>query len=236
MRIKKLANETTSFFLTFCFLMIFIAVNAITTLRFSNRLEPVYQVEGSESVIYFTFNVLWEKEHLHHILEILDKNDIQAIFYITGEWLKRNPLEARTIIQKGHELGNYTYSSARLLLMPENEIVDEIKSFNKLSRELLGFQPLFFRPPYGEYNSRIIRIAKEQDCITLLWSINMLMLSDVEKEFMFGRLEERLHDGAVLLFHTAYPVTVEILPDVIEFVEWKGYSIGSPEEILEKVK
>ena len=191
-------------------------------------------MEGSGAVVFFTFNVLWEKEHLQDILDILDKNDIRAVFFITGEWLKRNPHGAKAMLEKGHELGNYTYSRAKLLTMPETEVEEEIKSFNVLSRELLGFQPLLFRPPYGEYNSRIIRLAGEQDCITLLWSINLFMLSDLEKEYNLSRLEERLHDGAVLLFHTAYPAVAETLPDIIEFIKWKGYSIGSPEKILEK--
>ncbi len=68
--------------------------------------------------------------------------------------------------------------------------------------------------------------------MTLLWSINLFTLSDTEKEYTLGRLEERLHNGAVLLFHTAYPGTVEKLPDIIEFIKWKGYAIGSPEEVL----
>lgn len=227
------ANEKTSFFLTLCILFTVVAVNAITTLKDPSRLEPVYQVEGSEAVVFFTFNVLWEKEHLYYILDILDEYDIRAVFFITGEWLERNPLEAKTIIENGHELGNNTYSGARLLTMPEEEIVGEIKKFNSLSRELLGFYPLFFRPPYGEYNTRIIRIAAEQDCVTLLWSINVLMLSNIEKELIMSRLEERFHNGAILLFHTAHPVTAEILPDIIKFIKWKGYSIGAPEEILE---
>jgi peptidoglycan/xylan/chitin deacetylase (PgdA/CDA1 family) len=211
-----------------------IAVNSITTLKPLNNPEPVFQVEGSGAVVFFTFNVLWEKEHLQDILDILDENDIHAVFFITGEWLKRNPHEAKAMLEKGHELGNYTYSRAKLLTMPEEAAADEIKSFNALSREVLGFHPLLFRPPYGEYNARIIRLAEEQDCITLLWSINLFMLSDTEKEYTLGRLEERLHDGAVLLFHTAYPGTIEKLPDIIEFIKWKGYSIGSPEQILDR--
>lgn len=191
-------------------------------------------MEGSGAVVFFTFNVLWEKEHLPVILDILDENDIRAVFFITGEWLKRNPHEAKAILEKGHELGNYTYSRAKLLTMPEEKVAEEIKSFNTLSRELLGFHPLLFRPPYGEYNTRIIRIAGEQDCITLLWSINLGMLSDTEKEYTFSRLEERLHDGAVLLFHTAYPGIAETLPDIIEFIKWKGYAIGPPENVLDK--
>jgi peptidoglycan-N-acetylglucosamine deacetylase len=197
--------------------------------------EPVYHLEGTGPVVFFTFNILWEKEHLPAILEILEEHEIKAVFFVTGEWLKKYPVEAQKITEYGHELGNRTYSQSRLLLIQEEKIVNEIESFNKLSQELLGYYPQFFRPPYGEYNTRIVRIAMEEDCITLLWSINVLMLSTFEDESIISRFEERLHDGAILLFHTVSPKIENILPEIIAFIKWKGYSIGPPELILEQV-
>ena len=187
-------------------------------------------------MVFFTFNVLWEKEHLEEILEILDRFEVKAVFFLEGEWLKRNQQEAQNIIDRGHEIGNNTYSKSRLILLDEEEIEDEIKKFNKLCREVLDYQPSFFRPPYGEYNARIVRIAGKERCITVLWSINSLMLSDLESDLIIGRIEERLHDGAIILFHTSSPKIQNTLPGIIEFLHWKGYTIGSPDLLLEQTE
>ncbi|MDO9536380.1 MAG: polysaccharide deacetylase family protein [Bacillota bacterium] len=228
--------EKTSFFLSFCFLITVVTANFLSAPGSSYQRQPVYFIEDSHSVVFFTFNVLWEKEHLGEILEILDKYEVMAVFFLAGEWLKKYPQEAQSIIEHGHEIGNNTYSRSRLILLEEEKIEKEIIKFNTLSRELLGYHPSFFRPPYGEYNARIVRIAGKEDCITVLWSINSLMLSGMESELIIGRMEEQFHDGAVILFHTSSPNILNTLPEIIEILHWKGYTIGSPDLLLEQAE
>lgn len=192
----------------------------------------MFQVEKAQRTVFFTFNILWEEEPIEDILQILETNEIKALFFTTGEWIKRCSDDALRIILSGHYLGNHSYSHRKLLHLPEDDIVSEIQGFNQVCMEHLNYQPSFFRPPYGEYNARIISLAREYGCITLLWSINTLMLSNFDGELVISRLEERLHDGAVILFHTSAPHIQENLPDIISFLQWKGYRIGSPGEIL----
>ncbi len=194
---------------------------------------PVYQVEGLGKEVFFTFNVLWEKKHLPAILDFLEERQIKAVFFVSGEWLSSYPEEAADIIENGHYLGGRLFSQHRLLLLEEKKVIKEIETFNQLSMELLDYRPLFFRPPYGDYNDAAVRIAGDFNCVTLLWSINALMLSEADAGLLNTRLEERLHSGAVILFHTASPQIHELLPELVNFLEWKGYSIASPEVILE---
>ncbi len=189
-------------------------------------------MEDTQGAVYFTFNILWEEEPIEDILQILETNEIKAIFFTTGEWIKRYPEKALKIILSGHYLGNHSYSHRKLLFLAEDEVMAEIQGFNQVCLEQLNYQPSFFRPPYGEYNARIVSLALENGCITLLWSINTLMLSNFEGELIISRLEEHLHNGAVILFHTSSPHIEETLPDMIRFLKWKGYMIGSPEDIL----
>ncbi|MGI6307877.1 MAG: polysaccharide deacetylase family protein [Dethiobacteria bacterium] len=223
------------FFLVFCVLLTtLITVRAISSTKPSYYPEPIFQVEGSdEGVIFFTFNILWGEAQLDALLELLDEREIKAVFFMTGQWLKKHPLKAKKIIEHGHWIGNHTHSHSRLPLMEEEEITEEIYLFNNLCKETLNEKPVFFRPPYGEYNPRIVRIARENDCFTLLWSINALMLSNLEMELIMSHIEEQIHAGAVILFHTTSPGILESLPQFIDFLKWKGYSIALPDLILE---
>ena len=190
---------------------------------------PIFQAEGMESTVFFTFDVLWQAEDLEILLRCLEEQEVKAIFFITGEWLKKNYQEAKKIIDFGHYLGNKTLSHGKLLLMTEEEIAGEIGKFNELCIELLDYRPFFFRPPYGEYNARIVRIAKEQKMHTLLWSINLKTLSERSTELILNHLEECLHDGAILLCHASFPRIIQILPEIITFIKWKGYKIETPD-------
>jgi peptidoglycan/xylan/chitin deacetylase (PgdA/CDA1 family) len=222
-----LQDEKASFFLGFCFLLTLFTVNAVTT-RPSSRPEPIYQVEGINSAVFLTVDVLWQKDFLDEVLALLDERDVKAVFFITGEWLRENQQEAQKIIAYGHQLGNQTFSHSKLLLLTEEEIINEISKFNTLCQDLLNYQPIFFRPPYGEYNIRIVRIAEEQNLLTLLWSINIKTLTERETDLIISHLEESLHDGAVLLCHNASPQILQILPEALEFIGWKGYRIENP--------
>ena len=189
-------------------------------------------MEKTEATLFFTFNLLWREPQLDTLLKILDEHKIKTIFFMSGHWLRKYPLEAKKIIDHGHWIGNHTFSYCRLLALEEEEISQEICLFNNLCQEVCNVKPVFFRPPYGEYNPRIVRIARENDCFTLLWSINALALSNLEIELIMSHIEEQIHDGAVILLHTS-PQIVEILPQIIAFLEWKGYTSASPDLILE---
>jgi len=218
-----------SFFLLMGILLFyFTAVPGLQTGNPSSPPEARYFLEGKENKVFLTFNVLWERDNLEYILSTLKEHDIRAIFFVTGEWIKNFPYEAEEIINSGHYLGNKTLSHRRLLLLGEEETAAEISEFNQLAVEKLNYSPQFFRPPYGEYNPKIIQMAEEEGCVTLLWSINTLMLSELETEIIISRLEEKLHDGAVLLFHTSSPQIENNLEEIIEFIQWKGYNIASP--------
>lgn len=221
------------FFFGLIFLIFLISINAHGNLERSwQNYEPVYQLEGATETVFLTFNILWGDEHLEELLSFLEKKGFEAVFFVTGSWLKKYPEEGKKILSRGHHLGNGTLSYGRLIFFEEKEIKKEIEGFNLLCKELLGYQPTFFRSPYGEFNKKIVRIAKDEGCITLLWSINTFLLSEWENELLLTRLGENLHDGAVLLFHVNHRVN-ELLPVISEYLEWKGFKVGSPDIILD---
>ncbi|NLJ56441.1 MAG: polysaccharide deacetylase family protein [Firmicutes bacterium] len=222
------------FFLIFCVLLVtIVTVSAISVSKSSCRPEPVFQAEGTDMSVFFTFNVLWGESQLEALLQLLDEYEIKAVFFISGQWLKKYPQTAKKIVDRGHWIGNHTYTHSKLPFMGEEAVAGEINRFNSLCRETLFAKPVFFRPPYGEYNAKIVRIASENSCYTLLWSINALTLSNLEMELVISHIEERIHAGAVILFHSTTPAVLETLPPIIEFLRWKGYTIASPDLILE---
>lgn len=222
------------FFLVFCVLLVtMITVSAISISKSSCRPAPTFQVEGADMSVFFTFNVLWGESQLDTLLQLLDEYEIKAVFFISGQWLKKYPQTAKKIADQGHWIGNHTYTHSKLPPMNEEEVAGEIKRFNSLCREMLLEKPVFFRPPYGEYNAKIVRIAKDNGCYTLLWSVNALMLSNLATELVLSHIEEQIHDGAVLLFHSTTPEVLETLPPIVDFLQWKGYTVASPDLIVE---
>lgn len=108
---------------------------------------------------------------LPHILDILDQYGIPASFACIGRWIEEFPEIHRSLLDKGHEIINHTYSH------PDNEQLDPNRRFNELSwmekkeqvekchkvcQELLGYEPVGFRTPhfgrlFCEEDYRILR-------------------------------------------------------------------------------
>ncbi len=214
----------------FMIMFLFIAGNS----KDEMPLYPLYQLEGAGNTVFITFNILWDvEEELEALLDYLYEKEIEAVFFATGDWVKKFPELAARILERGQHLGNYALSYRRLILMTEEEVKAEIKEFNELCLGFsdLGYKPLFFRPAHGEYSSKIVRLAKEAGCLTLLWSINARTLTQCEPAFILNHLEERLHPGAVILFHLS-PGMASAFPQIVDFLIWKGYALGSPKQLL----
>lgn len=194
--------------------------------------RPLYQMGVTDQTVLLTFNVLWEANgELDAVLSYLKSHGIEAIFFVTGEWIKKFPGAAAAVLEHGQHLGNRSISHRRLIFLTEEEIAEEINGFNRTSKEILGYTPAFFRPPYGEYNGRILRLAGDAQYSTLIWSINAHTITKREPAFIVNHLGERLHPGAIILFHLS-PGVSNTLPLLTDLLSLKGYTIASPKQLL----
>ena len=194
---------------------------------------PIYFAEGGPSRVALTFEILWSGENLDKILSILERESLQATFFITGIWLEKNAEVAKSILAGGHEIGNHTMSRRILIAMSQQEMTKEIKAFNTLCAEILEYRPRLFRPPLGLYNGQVLRTARQQGCRTVLWSVDSGDWVSQSSSEISRRVAERVHDGAILLFRVEAPHLPAALPEVLEIMRQQGYEPGSVGSLLE---
>ena len=226
----------------FKYLILFILICANLSLIFSQLshqedIEPVYFVDiCSSKVVAFTFEILWEEDQLREVLDVLHRKEVNATFFFSGKWLEENPQSAKTILLKGNEIGNHTYSHSSLVKLSEGNIYNEINTFTKLTQENMEYHPQVFRPPYGEYNQLVLKQAAQQGYTTILWSINMKDGHYIDKGKLINSIPFKLHDGAIINFRVNTPHLPHILPEIIELVKKEGYRVLTVSELLSKDK
>lgn len=76
---------------------------------YSNSI-PIYSVNNDMKQIALTINCAWEADDIPEILDILDVYNIKAAFFVLGVWAEKNPEELKMISERGHEIGNHSYS------------------------------------------------------------------------------------------------------------------------------
>ena len=129
-----------------------------------------YQVETKEKVVALTFDD-GPTKNVDDILALLDTYDAKATFFLIGNEIERNPELAEKIVEKGHQLGNHTYSHERMIFKSQAFIKKEVEETNQLI-EKAGFTgEVDFRPPNGKKLFGLPYYLKQANIDTILWDI-----------------------------------------------------------------
>ncbi|NLW10200.1 MAG: polysaccharide deacetylase family protein [Firmicutes bacterium] len=200
----------------------------------SGRIIPIYSVETPEKKVAVTFDATWGADQTPRLLEILAKNQVRATFFLCGLWLEKYPEMVKAIARAGHEIGNHTYTHPHLNRMAKDEIARELLKTHSLIQELTGQTPTLFRPPFGEYNNKVIETAAACGYTTIIWDIDSLDWQDLSAAAMLERVQKQLRPGAIILFHNAGKHTPEAVAALLPILKSKGYSVVPVSQLLLK--
>ncbi len=205
---------------------------SVLTMVRPERLVPIYYVDTPEKKIAFSFDASWGAQYTPLLLQILEENGIKTTFFLTGFWVEKYPEMVKEIFAAGHEIGNHTYSHPHLNSLEPAQIKVELLRVGHIIYELTGQQPLLFRPPFGEYSDKVIRVATACGYKTIQWSVDSLDWQELGVEPMVKRVTEKLHPGAIVLFHNNARYTTEALPQIIAYARKHGYAIVPVSELI----
>jgi polysaccharide deacetylase family sporulation protein PdaB len=191
-----------------------------------NKNLPIYCVETNKKQISLTFDVAWGDEDMDQILSILQKEEVKATFFITGEWVGNYPEQVKKIAKAGHDIGSHGDNHKHMTQLSREEQKKEIMDLHEKVKLLTGQEMNLFRPPYGDYDDSVITTAKECGYLPIQWSVDSLDWKEYGKEDMITRTVDHksMENGAIILLHTGTLYTKEALPEIITRLKAKGYA------------
>lgn len=164
------------------------------------------------------------------ILDILDKHNIKATFFMIGHNVSIVPHMAKEVRDRGHTIGNHTYNHPSLASLEDDEVLNEIQMTQDVIQSAVGFKPKFYRMPYGDGGKRVVDLI--DDMVSIMWNAdsNDWYLKTPEEIYAF--LEPSFsRDDIVILMHDIHPQTIEVLDDVITTLSKKHYKFVKPDEL-----
>jgi len=210
-----------------------VAQNVMETITKEN---PIYFVYTDEEKMALTFDAAWGAEHTEHILTILAQNEIKATFFLTDIWLKAYPEMAKQIAIQGHEIAMHSVTHPHFNELTKEQMVQEIEENRKTIMEITGYEGILFRFPFGEYNNLAISTVRELGYYPIQWSIDSLDWQDqATKESICEKVENHMHNGAIILFHNNGTFTAAALEEIIKTAKEKGYQFVSVGELIYQV-
>jgi len=188
----------------------------------------------SEKLITLTFDDGPDAENTPKILEILEKHNLPATFFLIGKKAKEQVHLVRLIISRGHLVGLHSYSHSFYFDFYRNEKMEQdlLKAEEIIMKET-GKSPLLFRPPYGVTNPTLAKVVKKLGYKVIGWSVRSLDTTIKDAEKVAGRVIGKLHPGAVILMHDTQDVTPEALEKIILKAKDEGYRFVALNELLD---
>jgi peptidoglycan/xylan/chitin deacetylase (PgdA/CDA1 family) len=169
------------------------------------------------------------------ILEILEKYNVKAAFFCIGKNIEKHPEILKQIVEKGHTVGNHSYSHSNFFdFYRKNRVIGEILKTDSLIESVSGKKVQLFRPPYGVTNPSIRKALEVTKHKVIGWNIRSLDGVLKDEKIIFARIKNRIVPGGIVLLHDA-PHTVTILERLMLHLESIEYKVVSIEELL-KIK
>ena len=208
--------------------------------------SSVFRVEATNNIVFksnsdqgkkiaLTFDDGPHPRNTPKILDILEKYQIKATFFIIGVNAKNYPEALSMVAEKGHEIGNHTYSHSLLKSKCKNEILKEIIDTEKEISKKTGISTALIRPPCGIYDSNLLEIAAENQYKVVLWNIDTNDWSHASGESIVSNVLNKVKGGDIILFHdyiSGENNTCQALQIIIPKLLMQGYEFVTVSELL----
>lgn len=199
--------------------------------------ENAYEYEGKK-IAFLTFDDGPSKNITPQILNILDKYNVKATFFVVGLFAKSNSAVLKDIVSRGHAIGIHTYShNYQNIYKNTDNFISEISTTENILKVYLGkdFHTRLFRFPGGSfevYKKQYKDILKRNGYVSVDWNVitGDGESSDLSPQQLFDRLKttSKSKHQLIILMHdsSSKQTTVDVLPDIIEYLISQEYEFA----------
>lgn len=225
----------------FTLIITFLITSSIYFTTQNNDLKTNSTIEEkTNKIVYLTFDDGPSKS-TNQILDILDKYNIKATFFVVGPSYKLKNDYLKKIIENGHQIAihSYTHNYNEIYSSKENYIKDLTKCLNWI-KSTTGITPNIYRFPGGSSNTiatknlikSIIKDLNTQNLEHVDWNVDTLdsytnetskIISNTLNAIKRNENNNQFHQTILLHDDTKKHTTITALPLLIEKLISLGY-------------
>jgi peptidoglycan-N-acetylglucosamine deacetylase len=196
-------------------------------------LPVLCRAKTNEQAVALTFDDGPNPIFTTQILDTLQKQGVPATFFCIGKNIAGNEPLMQRIKDDGHITGNHSYSHDFWFdMFGSNKMLADMQQMDKEVLRATGLKPLLFRPPYGVTNPNVRRAVNKGKYIPIGWSIRSLDTIAKDKQKLLSRITGNMKAGDIILLHDCVEMTANILPELIEEINKRGFKIVALDKML----
>ena len=179
--------------------------------EFFRKLYPgaVWRMDPNEKAVYLTFDDGPIPEVTPWVLDLLDKHNIKATFFMVGDNIRKHPDEFRMVVERGHRIGNHTFNHIRGFEYTAKNYLgntEQAKIFMEMGGDIncnveKVLYPLLFRPPHGHmFANQYLTLKRTYKIV--MWD---LVTRDYSKKLrgpqVLANVMRYARNGSIITFH-----------------------------------
>lgn len=198
---------------------------------------------ANDKLIALTFDDGPSYSATNKILDILEKNNSTATFFVVGYNIEKNVSTIKRAQNIGCEIGNHSNSHKNLTKCSYNELREQVDKPNELLKSLTGIEPKLFRVPGGNFKN----VEEDIGMPLIQWSIDTLdwkykdashedrtedeRNADLKK--ISDKVIENAEEGDIILMHDIYSFTADLCEIIVPALVEKGFKLVTISEMYE---
>ncbi len=194
---------------------------------FSEQLDGT--VADTRKLFSLTFDDGPNLEYTPEVLDILDKYQIKATFFLLGQQVENYPELAQEIVARGHLIGNHSYDHPDYETLTDEEILEDFTKTQDIIEEVTQIRPVIYRTPYGGGGGRVVRLL--EGATSVIWNVDSEDWLSRNSQTIYEKVMDELQPKTLLLMHDSHEAVVPALEILIPVLKEEGYVFVDPLEI-----
>ena len=182
--------------------------------------RALWRMDKNVKAVYLTFDDGPIPNITPWVLDLLDKYNIKATFFLVGDNVRKHPEEFKMIVERGHRVGNHTFNHISGLKYLSYNYLENTNKADELINSTL------FRPPHGWMRWGQYIVLSHRYTV-VMWD---LVTRDYSKRLngpqVLKIVKKYVRNGSIITFHDSIKSEKNLkyaLPRSIEWLLEQGY-------------
>ena len=204
-----------------------------------HTMRPIRNVVTRDPAVAITFDACATRTHHsgfdRDVFDVVKREHLPITIFVSGRWVESHPGEmAELAADPLVEFGDHSYDHPHMAHLPVARIVAEIDQ-TEAALAKYGKRSVAFRPPFGEWSSRLIYVLQELRLPTVTWDVvSGDPSARTTADGMVRNVVGKARSGSIIIFHIngRGHKTAQALPVILRELRGRGFRFVQLSELM----